>query len=151
MLSHQTLKVIADSVNPTLGILAIVLPFTKWRDVWRLAAAHLGVTLLIVALTYLFRAILQLEALWANWGLDYSTHEAICIDLVVASSSLYWRRAWIWCTVLLAYDALMVYQSYHTWPDLETTAAVMLPFAVTIRYGGDRVAGLAIRRGTVTS
>ncbi len=138
MLSHQTLKVVADSVNPILGILAISLPFAKSRGVWRPAAAHLGVTLIIVALTYLFRAVLQLEALWASWGMDFSTHGAICIVLVVSLSSLSWKRFWVWGVVFVAYDALMVYQSYHTWADIGTTSAAVLPFVVIVRYWGDR-------------
>ena len=138
MLSHQTLKVVADAVNPSLGILAIVLPFAKSREAWRQAAAHLGVTLVIVALTYLFRAGLQLEALWASWGMDFSTHGAICIVLVVALSSLAWKRFWVWGVIFVSYDALMVYQSYHTWADIGTTSAVVLPFTLALRYWGDR-------------
>jgi hypothetical protein len=145
MLSHQTLKVVADSVNPILGILAIALPIMKWRGQWRPSSMHIGVTLLTVAFTYLFRAVFDLERLWASWGLDFSTHTAICVVLVVALSSLHWKRAWIWCVILGAYAQLMVYQSYHTWVDIGTTAAVMFPYSALVRYWGDRLSTSAVQ------
>lgn len=151
MLSHQTLKVVADSVNPILGILAIVLPFAKSRGAWRQAAAHLGVTLVIVALTYLFRAVLQLEALWASWGMDFTTHGAICIVLVVALSSLSWKRFWVWGVVFVAYDELMVYENFHTWADIGTTSAVLLPFTLVVRYWGDRWGASVVQPTRATS
>ncbi|MBS0418006.1 MAG: hypothetical protein JSR66_09855 [Proteobacteria bacterium] len=142
MLSHQTLKIVADSVNPTLGLLALALPFATWRGQWRSPAKHIAVTLLTVALTYLLRAAFGFEAVWAHWGMDFSTHGAICIVLSVALASLCWRRSWIWGAVFVGYDFLMVYQAYHTWVDIGTTAAVILPFALLLRYWGDRwVAG----------
>jgi hypothetical protein len=137
MLSHETLKVVADSVNPSLGILALALPFAKWQGRWQ-PTMHIAITLLTVVLTYLSRAVFGLEAVWARWGLDFSTHAAICIVLGVALSSLDWRKSWIWGAVLLGYGILMVYQSYHTWADIGTTALVMFPFCVVIRYWGDR-------------
>jgi hypothetical protein len=138
MLSHPTLKIVADSVNPTLGVLAVALPFTKWRDQSRLAMRHVAVTLLIVALTYLLRAVLGLELMWAHWGMDFSAHAAICIVLSVALASLDWRRVWLWSAIFVAYDILMVYQGYHTWSDIGTTAAVVMPFVLIVRYWGDR-------------
>lgn len=145
MLSHQTLKIVADSVNPSLGVLVLALPFAKWRGQWRPASVHIAVTLVTVTLTYLLRAVFNLEAVWASWGLDFSTHGAICIVLVVALSSLEWKRIWVWGAVFVSYDALMVYQSYHTWADIGTTSAVMFPFTITVRYLGDRLGGGAFR------
>jgi hypothetical protein len=151
MLSHQTLKVVADSVNPILGILALTLPFKRWLGQWQSPSMNIAVTLLTVALMYFFRAVFDLEAVWANWGLDFSTHEAVCVILVIGLSSLYWRGLWIWCAVLVAYDILMVYQSYHTWADLDTTAVVMLPFATIIRYCGDRFSIYVLRSSPTQS
>jgi hypothetical protein len=144
MLSHQTLKIVADSVNPSLGVLVLALPFAKWRGEWKPPSMHIAVTVLTVTLTYLLRAVLGLEAVWASWGLDFSTHAAICSVLVVGLSSLDWRRSWIWCAILLAYAILMVYQSYHTWMDIGITSAAMLPSAI-IRYWGDRWSTSALR------
>jgi hypothetical protein len=145
MLSHETLKIVADSVNPSLGMLALALPFAKWQGRWRPATMHIAVTLLTVAFTYAFRAVLGLETVWAGWGLDFSTHGAICIVLGVALASLDWRKSWIWGAVLLAYGILMVYQSYHTWADIGTTAVVIVPFALVIRYWGDRWGASTLR------
>jgi hypothetical protein len=142
VLSHETLGIIADGVNPFLGLLALMLPYAKWRGRRGLAARHIAITLMMVALTYSVRAALGLEALWAQWGMDFSTHGAICIVLSVALASLSWPRAWIWGLAFMSYDCLMVYQGYHTWADIGTTTVVMLPFAKLIRYYGDRCAGL---------
>jgi len=145
MLSHQTLKIVADSVNPSLGILALALPFVRWQGRWQPSTMHIAITLLTVVLSYLFRAVLGLEAVWAHWGLDFSTHGAICIVLGVALASLDWRTSWIWGAVFLGYGILMVYQSYHTWADIGTTAVVIFPFAVLIRYWGDRWCASTLR------
>jgi hypothetical protein len=138
MLSHHMLKIVADSVNPTLGVLAVTLPFTRWREQWRRSASHIAITLVTIALLYAVRAALGLEAVWAHWGMDFSTHGAVCIVLSVALGSVSWQRSWIWAAVFVGYDCLMVYQAYHTWADLGTTTVVMFPFAVLIRYWGDR-------------
>lgn len=151
MLSHQTLKVVADSVNPLLGVLAIALPIAKWPGQWRPSSMHISVTLVTVALTYLFRAVFDLERLWASWRLDFSTHTSICVVLMVALSSLHWKRAWIWCAILVAYAQLMVYQSYHTWMDIGTTVAVMFPFTLLIRYWGDRLSASAVQSSAAQS
>jgi hypothetical protein len=151
MLSHESLKVVADTVNPILGLLAIALPITKWRGQWRPASMQIGVTLMTVALTYLFRAVFDLEGLWASRQLDFSTHTAICVVLVIALSSLDWKRAWIWCVILIAYAQLMTYQHYHTWIDIGTTAAVMVPFSALIRYWGDRLRTGALQSKAVQS
>jgi len=138
MLSHAALKVVADSVNPSLGILVLGLPFFKWHRERKRAWMHIGVTVFTVLLMYLVRAVFHLEAVWAGWGMDFSTHTAMCAMLVTALSSLRWGRFWIWAIVLLSYAALMVYQSYHTWMDIGTTAVCVLPCAALIRYWGDR-------------
>jgi len=151
MLSHQTLKVVADSVNPSLGLLALVLPFLRWRSSWRPASIHIAVTLLTVALTYFLRAVLGLEDVWASWGMNFSTHTAICVVLAVALASLNWVRSWIWGAIFLAYAALMVYQGYHSWPDIGTTAAVVVSYTAFIRYCGARWSVSVLRSDPTTS
>lgn len=145
MLSHQTLKIVADSVNPSLAVLVLALPFARWKGQLRIASAHIAVTLVTVMLTYLLRGVFNLESVWASWGLDFSTHGAICIVLVVALSSLEWKRVWIWAAIFVSYDALMIYQSYHSWVDIATTSVVMFPFSIGVRYLGDRLGGGAFR------
>jgi hypothetical protein len=118
--------------------LAVALPFAKWRGQWPPPAKHIAITLLTIALTYFLRAAFGLEAVWAHWGVDFSTHGAICIVLSMALASLRWRNSWIPGGVFVGYGFLMVHQAYHTWADIGTTTAVMLPFAVLLRYWGDR-------------
>lgn len=151
MLSYQTLKIVADSVNPSLGVLTLALPFSRWPRQWRLSSMHIVVTLITVMLTYLARAAFSLEAVWASWGMDFTTHGAICIVLVVALSSLSWKRFWVWGVVFVAYDELMVYEHFHTWADIGTTSAVLLPFTLVVRYWGDRWGASIVQPARATS
>jgi hypothetical protein len=138
MLSHQILKVVADSVNPSLGILVVALPFVKWRGRRRSVLMHISTTIATVLLVYLLRAVFGLEEVWAHKGLDFSTHTAICIVLVVGLSSIDWKTAWLWIAIFLSYAELMVYQAYHSWSDIWTTGVVVFIFSACVRYVGGR-------------
>jgi hypothetical protein len=83
-------------------------------------------TLASVALIYLLGAIEKSLGLWAAMGLDYSTHTAVCVAIIV---SLWWidRRARIPATLIgLLYAGLMLYQKYHSVGDIATTAAIIV-------------------------
>ena len=126
MLSYETLDAIADSVNPTLGVVSLLVPWLRPES--RKKAIALDVfTLVAVALAYAGQAIDSRLGAWPSAGLDFSTHTAIFI--AIASSLWQQGKAWRFAAALLglAYAALMVYQRYHTWLDIVSTAAAMLP------------------------
>jgi hypothetical protein len=122
--TYELLDHIADSVNPTLAVVALVSP---WLPMFRAKppAPWLRVTsaVLGVGVAYAGQALDRLTGAWPAMSLDYSGHSAICIALLVPIAHLNRR----WCIAALgigvAYGALMVYQGYHTVSDIVTTAA----------------------------
>lgn len=134
MPSFETLDAIADSVNPLLGLVALTWPWLRWRRQWRLAAVHVVVTLLSVAFAYGITALDRANVWWQSWGLDFSTHTAVCVALIVALCAVNLSLAGWWVGVFGAYIALMLYQGYHSIADIVTTAAVVAPPVVLFRW-----------------
>lgn len=125
MLSYDALDAIADSVNPALGVVALLVPWMR-RKGKRYALALDALTLLAVAVAYTGQAIDSQLGLWSRAGLDFSTH--IAVFIAIASSLWQQGRAWRFAAALLglAYAALMLYQRYHSWLEITSTAAAML-------------------------
>ena len=63
--------------------------------------------------------------LWPALGLDYSTHTAVALVLVVYLLANSPKAPWFWLTSLVGYVLLMLYQRYHTVADIMTTAIVV--------------------------
>ena len=63
--------------------------------------------------------------LWPALGLDYSTHTAVALVLVVYLLANSLKASWFWLTSLVGYVLLMLYQRYHTVADIMTTAIVV--------------------------
>lgn len=123
MIAYEVLDRIADSVNPTLGLLALSVPWLRahrasWPKPWfRVAGAAL-----CVGIAYLGAAFDRFTGAWPALSLDYSGHSAVCVALLVSLSHL--SRRWTVASVMIgaAYAALMMYQHYHTLADIVTTA-----------------------------
>jgi len=64
---------------------------------------------------------------WAVVGLDYSTHTALALALVVfIGAGLQSRMGWVFLlTSFLAYLELLFYLGYHSWADMGLTVAVI--------------------------
>jgi hypothetical protein len=133
-MSWETLDAIADSVNPILGVIALIWPWLRWRGSWRHAALNVTVTLLSVGFGYAISALDGKFGWWPAAGLDFSTHTAISIALIVALCSIKPSTWMAWTAVLLGYFVLMVYQRYHTWADIITTAVVIAPPLILARW-----------------
>jgi hypothetical protein len=131
MTTYEMLDRIADSVNPVLGVATLL-----WAWIARghgtlgdgPRAAMLGnlATLGSVGAIYILGALEKKLDVWAAMGLDYSTHTAVCVAVIV---SLWWidRRARIPATIVgLAYSGLMLFQKYHSVADIAMTAAVIV-------------------------
>lgn len=128
MLSYQQLDVIADSYTPLLALIwlgAALWPLSRRR--WSSAARNLASGLIAAAIVYGLMFMDLWLGLWPRWGLDYSTHSALAVALVVQLWWLLPRQRWLWLISLFAYAGLMRYQGYHSWGDMVTTAAVVLP------------------------
>jgi CubicO group peptidase (beta-lactamase class C family) len=129
MMTYEQLDAIADSVIPTLGVLALLLP---WLPMYRAsfpAWKRILCTLLGVAAAYAGMYLDKLTGAWPAMSLDYSTHSAVCVALLIALGHL--SRRWLIGSVAIgvAYAALMLYQRYHTLVDILTTA---IPIGVVV-------------------
>lgn len=136
MLSYETLDVVADSYNPLLLIVSIgVIGMALYEKRWRLG---LMLTLTIVvgaAVAYGFKYLDQTLYIWTWFGLDYSTHTATAVVLVVFLSMNARKIFALWMGSLLAYFGLMLYQGYHTVGDILTTLlAVIVPVVLATWY-----------------
>lgn len=125
MLSYASVDAIADSVNPAVGVLALLLPWLR-RTSTRYALVMNGLTVLAVAFAYALQFIDAQLRLWASVNLDYSTHTAV---FVAIASSLWQHGRWLRGAVVVlggAYASLMLYQRYHSWLDITSTALVVM-------------------------
>jgi hypothetical protein len=123
MTTYEKLDWIADSVIPTLSVLALILP---WLPRYRAAIPgwkRVLCTVLGVALAYAVMFLDMRTGAWAAISLDYSTHSATCVALLVSLS--YLSRRWLVAAIAIgvAYAALMIYQHYHTIADILAAAA----------------------------
>ena len=65
--------------------------------------------------------------IWSSIGWDYSTHTAIVWAFIISMWSFSKRRFW-WSTCsLMIYGQLMWWLDYHTWSDIISTSAVVVP------------------------
>ena len=126
-MSWETLDAIADSVNPVLGIIALVWPWLFWRGSWRRAALNVIATLISVGFAYVVASLDTRYGWWPSVGLDFSTHTAVAVALVASLWAIKPSLWFAWVVVLFGYAALMVYQGYHSLADIVTTAAVIAP------------------------
>ena len=138
MLSYETLDAIADSYNPSLAFITIgFIGISLFKKQWRLFSTRVLSFIAVVFVAYGLMFLDARENIWGAAGLDYSTHTAVAIGLVAflvinASSK---RVAAIWMFSFLSYAILMMYQRYHTFTDIVTTAfAVGSPLIPTLLY-----------------
>jgi hypothetical protein len=73
--------------------------------------------------------------IWPAFGLDYSTHTAIALGLVIFLSFNMRKLVTFWIGSLVSYVLLMWYQRYHTIADIATTGvAVGIPIGLIMTY-----------------
>ena len=123
MTTYELLDHIADSVNPTLALLEISMPwFPKYRAPGLAPWMRVAGAAACVAIAYAGQAFDSLTDAWPSMSLDYSGHSAVCVALLVSLAQL--SRRWLIASIAIgvAYAALMMYQRYHTFADIVTTA-----------------------------
>ena len=137
MLSYQTLDTIADAYIPALFILCLCLLIKlilnrNWQTVLRQG----GLLVMGLVVAYALMFIDQYFSLWPMFDLDYSTHSAVSLVLIITLSVMLasWRMVW-WLS-LLGYFLLMLYQQYHSLADIISTVlivgAVLFPLVRSI-------------------
>ena len=121
---NQLLSIVADYYIPfllliTLGVGTLeIMRGYRWFWVKLFASAILVFSVML--LDYYLK-------LWAMLGLDYSTHTALALALVIfVANGLQSRLGWV-CLVtsFLAYMELMFYLGYHSWGDMGLTVVVI--------------------------
>jgi hypothetical protein len=125
------MKLVADSVDPLLGLLAIY-------QLWRLGPgrrrgfflASLGALALLALFNQADRAL----GWWRSMELDFSMHTAVGVSL--ATSLIVADRRWalVAIPILVGYGFLMDHLGFHGWGDIGTSAPVAI--AVTLACHG---------------
>ena len=135
MLDYETLDIIADTYIPALAILSI-LNLSRSAIARNWGRLSLEVLFLVYAFTlaYGLMFIDNQFALWPTFGLDYSTHTAVAMVLVVFLG-LRIKSAWaFWLGSLVGYALLMLYQDYHSISDIITTALALCIFLLPVVF-----------------
>ena len=126
---YESLDIIADSVNPVLGLLALVFPWLD-REAIRKCGSRRSFwtrTLLSLAVVYAILFADERFRLWPILGLDYSTHTAFAVAIITSMSAMNRRWLFLLAPVLMAYAALMIYLGYHSLLDVLAAALVIAP------------------------
>lgn len=131
-LSYAQLDAIADLYNPLLLLCSLAfIARSLYKYGIRRAAAQLLVAFISLLIVYGMMGLDNQLRLWPRWGLDYSTHTAFALALVL----FLWvcgKYRWLWPCTFVAYLVLMVYQGYHSPADIVTTIAVVGPLCGSI-------------------
>jgi len=82
---YPFLDTLADSVNPILAFLAIVVALREWRrSSAYVAAIYLGAATLGLLGIYAVRFLDAAFSIWRDWGGDYTTHAAFATSVVMS-------------------------------------------------------------------
>ena len=141
MLDYQTLDTIADAYTPLLAILSVaVIVGRAFHRRWKLAYLNFSLFLTEGIISYGLMYLDRAFQLWPSVGLDYSTHTAVALVLVVFLTLTLPRYALFWSVSLLCYLLLMLYQKYHSLSDIISTVfavgILLLPIVLLFQYLG---------------
>jgi hypothetical protein len=132
---QHVLDVIADAINPSLLVLALA---ASWLQYGKPPWFFWGRILLSLGVVYGMMFIDKQFQLWPHWELDYSTHTAFAVAVIVSLGM--WHRRWflILIPVLVIYAALMMILDYHSLADIVTATLVIAPLTALIHGLGRR-------------
>lgn len=132
MLDYHTLDFIADSYTPLLLLSLITIILTTFTATsttahrWRRLGGDVLLLCYGVVVTYGLMFADKAWALWPTIDLDYSTHTAAALILVLLVHRGAAVIRWPSSLLFLSYAGLMVYQKYHTMNDILSTAIVVV-------------------------
>jgi len=135
ILSYETLDKLADAFIPLLAIiflLATVIIFFRSPDDRKALGKTFIYGVFLIVISYGLMFLDKRFHLWHSAGLDYSTHTAVSLALIIPLCLLLKRYQTVFIISALAYTALMLYQKYHSMMDIVTTAAVISLCALLI-------------------
>lgn len=122
MLDYETLDWIADSYIPILVILSFALLLRNmFLSQWRELALHVIILSFGLLVAYGLMFIDSKLKFWSMLELDYSTHTAVALVVVIFLVVAAKKYAFVWLGSLVCYFLLMLYQGYHSVEDIVTT------------------------------
>ncbi len=133
MTVNGELDLFSHTINPMLGILALVLPTLKnYRG-----GLHLGryyaATFVGVGMAYVWMYFERHYQWWEHaWSITFSTHTAVHVAILSCLWQLGSRWRWASVAIGLSYASLILYRHYHTASDMTLTAAAMMPEVVIV-------------------
>lgn len=113
------LAILADLYTPLLA-LTFLCRLTKAPHARRRVLIYS--VLINVAIAWGIKFVDIYFGIWPGWSLDYSTHTAVALALVISLSFGAPYQSTFWLASLLAYGWLMVSLGYHSVADIATTA-----------------------------
>jgi hypothetical protein len=127
------LDLFSHTINPLLGLLALLLPLSKNQRAYIQKARYYGALVVVVLLAYAWMYFERKYQWWEHvWGVTFSTHTAVHVAIL----SCLWQigRRWRVAAVLIgvAYALLMVYRHFHAPSDIALTTAAMLPEVILV-------------------
>jgi hypothetical protein len=135
MLDYQTLDNIADAYTPALLFTCLLLIAQSCvKKKWQKATKQTALLMYGIVLTYSLMFVDQYLKIWPSFELDYSTHSAAALVLVVFLINSLSGTKLFWLFSLLSYFLLMLYQHYHSLTDIITTSLVILVFMLPVSH-----------------
>ena len=139
MTSYQFWDTIADAYTPLLFLAYIVFSIIYFRDGDRSAWLK-GLAGIVLAYAIMF--LDKITQLWSSLSLDYSTHSAVALVLIMFLVHKRPMKSLSWIALVLslvAYYCLEVYMAYHSVADIVSTVIVLMPLVVVIYWSIGRV------------
>lgn len=125
MLDYKTLDFIADIYTPLLLLALIILMARSiFAAEWPRSRCEFFLLCYGFIVIYGLMLVDQLFSIWPSIGLDYSTHTAAALLVVILLCLLQPSLQKISWGSFLIYALLMRYQHYHTVTDMVSTAIV---------------------------
>jgi hypothetical protein len=127
------LDLFSHTINPMLGLLALLVPLGKAYRREILLPRYYAATMSVVALAYAWMYFERKYQWWEHvWGVTFSTHTAVHVAILSAlwQFGARWRVASI--PIGCAYAVLIVYRHYHAPSDIALTAAALLPEVILV-------------------
>ena len=149
MTINGELDLFSHTINPFLGLLALLLPLSRGHRAYIQRTRYYAALVSVVLLAYVWMYFERRYQWWEHvWGVTFSTHTAV--HVAILSGLWQFGRRWRVAAVFIgvAYALLMIYRHYHAPSDIALTAIAMLPelillwwFARARRQPGLRPAG----------
>jgi hypothetical protein len=127
------LDLFSHTINPMLGLLALLVPLKGAYRARFILPRYYAATMSVVALAYAWMYFERQYQWWEHvWGVTFSTHTAVHVAILSALWQLgaRWRAASI--LIGCAYAVLMVYRHYHAPWDIALTAVTLLPEIIIV-------------------